>query len=92
MHGPDDYDRTQRLVVNYAYGFPDYHQARGLAGKTLSNWAVSGVTVIQRGQPMTLTDPTGGAILGFTGITSVAQLCPGATYADLLTPAPSNRA
>jgi hypothetical protein len=83
--GPADYTRPQRLVINYTYELPNYHDGNGLAGRTLSGWGLSGVTVAQQGEPMTLTDPTGGLAYGGAG-TSRAQLCPGMTYANLVTP------
>ncbi len=86
MHGEADYDRKQRLVVNYSYNLPPFRQNKGFAGKALSDWGVSGVTVIQSGQGMTLTDTTGGAILGLTS--SRAQMCPGFTYSQILTAGP----
>ena len=85
QHGPADFDRTQRLVVNYSYQLPAFHQNQGFAGRALSQWGVSGVTTVQSGQGMTLTDTTGGGIFGFT-TTSRAQMCPGFTYGQLVTP------
>lgn len=83
MHGPADYDRKQRLVVNYSYQLPGFRGGQGWAGRALSDWGVSGVTVVQSGQGMTLTDPSGNGIYGFAGVTSRAQLCPGFTYSQL---------
>ncbi|HWE53042.1 MAG TPA: TonB-dependent receptor [Bryobacteraceae bacterium] len=80
MHGLADYNRTHRLVVNYSYQLPDFHKNQGFAGRALSSWGVSGVTIVQSGLPMTLTD-TGGAILGLTTVR--AQMCPGFTYGQL---------
>ena len=81
--GPADYSRPQRLSFNYSYDAPNYHNAIGFAGNALSGWGVSGVTTIQSGQPMTLTDPLAGAAYGLG--TSRAQLCPGMTYANIET-------
>ena len=86
MHGLADYDRAQRFVVNYSYALPGFHDGKGLAGRALSDWAVSGVTVAQTGQGMTLTDPNGGGIYGFAGITARAQMCPGYSYGQLVNP------
>ncbi|HYL37008.1 MAG TPA: carboxypeptidase-like regulatory domain-containing protein [Bryobacteraceae bacterium] len=85
MHGPADFDRKQRLVVSYTYLLPAYRKGQGWAGRALSDWGVSGTTVVQSGQGLTLTDPFGGGIYGQAGVTSRAQMCPGLTYADLLT-------
>jgi hypothetical protein len=83
MHGLADYNRNHRLVINYSYQVPAFHQNQGLLGKALSDWGVSGVTIVQSGTPMTLTD-TGGAILGLSA--SRAQMCPGFTYNQILSP------
>ena len=86
MHGPADFDRAQRLVINYSYALPSFHSGQGWAGRVLSDWGVSGVTVAQSGQGMTLTDPNGAGIYGFAGVTSRAQMCPGFTYGQLVNP------
>jgi hypothetical protein len=85
MKGPSDFIRPQRLSVNYTYQFPTFHGNQGLEGRALSGWTVSGVTTIQDGEPMTLTDSHGGGAYGFAGA-SRAELCPGMTIADLVTP------
>jgi outer membrane receptor protein involved in Fe transport len=84
QYGPSDYNRPQRLVINYNYAFPKYHTDKGFVGKALSGWGLSGVTTIQSGLPITFTDTRGGAVYGFAGA-SRAQLCPGATYGDIAT-------
>jgi hypothetical protein len=50
-------------------------------------WTWSGVTTIQDGTPLTITDTRGGTVFtgGSGGPTSTAQLCPGKTYADIAT-------
>ena len=55
----------------------DHH---GLLGKVANGWAVSGVTVVQDGTPLTVTDSRGGSIFGFgpgTAVVSRAEYCPG---------------
>jgi hypothetical protein len=83
--GPADFTRPQRLVVNYTYELPNYHTNTGFVGRALSGWGVAGVTTIQSGLPMTLTDSNGGLVYGGAG-TSRAQICPGMTYANLVNP------
>ena len=83
-YGPSDFNRPQRLVVNYTYELPSFHNNRGFAGRALSGWGVSGITTIQSGLPITFTDTRGGAVYGFAGA-SRAQMCPGATYDDIPT-------
>ena len=85
QRGPADFSRPQRLVVNYTYDLPRFHQGQGFAGKALSGWGAAGVITIQSGLPMTLTDSLGGAIYGGAGV-SRAQLCPGFTYNQIVNP------
>src|SRR5262249_15630789 len=79
-----NFDRTQRLTFNYSYELPSLRRS-GLAGTFLSGWSMSGVTSIQTGTPLTLTDRSAGSVYG-RAATSTITLCPGATYADLVTP------
>lgn len=73
--GPADYDRTNRFIFNYLWELP--HPKSGFLGtKVLGGWTFSGVTTIQSGDALTLTDPSGGSIFGGAG-TSRAELCPG---------------
>jgi hypothetical protein len=82
QYGPVPYNRPQRLVVNYSYDLP-FGTHQGAAGKLLGGWNVSGVTTLQDGTPMTITDPAAGTIYGTTAA-STAQLCPGQTYSSIL--------
>ncbi len=79
QYGPVGFSRPQRLIINYAYDLP-FGRHDGAAGYLLNGWNVSGVTTIQNGTPLTITDGGGGSIFGVT--TSRAQMCPGATYAS----------
>ncbi len=71
------FDRTHRSTVNFDYQLP----ARG---RLMSGWSLTGIIIIQSGLPMTLTDPNGGSVYG-KAATSTVTLCPGATYASLIT-------
>jgi hypothetical protein len=66
------FDRTHRFTTNFDYQLP-------------SGWTLAGIVIIQSGLPMTLTDPNGGGVYGHAG-TSTVTLCPGASYASLVTP------
>ncbi len=77
-----EYDRTHRFVLNFVYRIPSLSD-RGI-GALVSGWEVAGVGTFQSGTPLTITDPTGGAVYGFVGSTT-AQFCPGATAGDVLT-------
>ena len=74
QYGPSGFNRPQRLSVNYQYNLP-FGQREGVVGKLASGWSVAGVTTVQDGTPLTITDGTGGSIYGIG--TSRAQLCPG---------------
>ena len=66
QYGRVYFDRPQRLSVNYSYDLPFGKNATGVAGKLASGWNVSGVTVVQSGNPLTFIDP-GIAGLGIPG-------------------------
>jgi Carboxypeptidase regulatory-like domain/TonB-dependent Receptor Plug Domain len=83
QYGRLDIDRQQRLAVTYDWAIPGYKES-GLL-KTISNgWRVAGVTTIQGGAPINITDSRGGSIYGFAG-TSRAQFAPGKTNGDIKT-------
>ena len=91
QYGPAYFNRPQRFIVNYSYDLP-FRMRSGALGRLTSGWSVSGVTTIQNGQPLTITDTSAGSIFGtgspeFTdqGIAR-AQMCPGKTYGDIATP------
>jgi hypothetical protein len=76
-------NRPQRLSLSYFYVLPS-PTGNPFAHAVLGDWSFSGVTTIQSGTPMTLTDATTGSIYGRSG-TGTATLCPGKTNADLAT-------
>jgi hypothetical protein len=65
----------QRLAVNYDYQLP-FGTHTGVLDKLASGWAVSGVTVVQDGTPMTILDSRGGTLYGQAG-QSTAFYAPG---------------
>ena len=77
-----DYIRPQRLIISYIYQFPTVNSGRGMEGRALSGWGVSGVTTFQSGSYITFTDANGAGAYGIT--TSGAQLCPGATVSQII--------
>jgi hypothetical protein len=74
--------------VNYVWNLPLGHQ-EGLLGKLTEGWSLSGVTVIQNGQPIDIVDSGDGGIFGISGgvagTIGRAQLCPGFTRSQILT-------
>jgi Carboxypeptidase regulatory-like domain len=73
--------RPQRLVLNYVWNLPLGHP-QGLEGRLAEGWTLSGVTTIQGGAPITITDPTLGSIFG--DAISTANFCPGMTNANVV--------
>jgi hypothetical protein len=90
--GLSDFDRPQRLVVNYVYTLPFLAQASGWKGAAFSRWEVSGITLLQSGAPFTIYDSQGGSVYGVgsgTNTPSVtASLAPGATMQSAVTTGP----
>jgi hypothetical protein len=81
QRGPASWNRPHRFILNYQYDLP-IRTYTGAKGKLLNGWAVSGITTIQSGLPLTFTDNTAGTIYGASG--GRAQLCPNMTYDDIL--------
>jgi hypothetical protein len=90
VYGPNNNYRPERFVLNYVWNIPTGHAA-GALKRVIGDWALSGVTTIQSGSFMTITDTGGSIFLGgsgapnsSTGAYSTAQMCPGFTYNQLL--------
>ncbi len=83
---PNNNYHPHRFVANYIWNvpFPEY---KGFKGQLLDGWSWSGVTTIQDGVPLTILDTGASIFYGGTGSStlSTGQLCPGMTYANLLT-------
>jgi len=77
------FDRTQRVITNFTYDLPGL-RTNGFMGRLLDGWSMSGIVIVQSGQPMSLSDRNGGSAYGFAGPATVT-LCPGATNKDLVT-------
>ncbi len=69
-YGPADLNTPHVFVANYVYDLPFFKDQRGIVGHVLGGWEISGITTVQSGQSLTLTqssDPfnsndfTGGA-------------------------------
>ena len=90
QYGPSNFNRPQRFILNYGWDLP-LGKRSGLLAKAVEGWNLSGVTTIQKGVPLTLIDTRGGTAYGNSQTTieggySRAQMCPGKTYGDLVTP------
>ncbi len=90
QYGPAWFNRPQRLIVNYSYDLPFGKDAMGIAGKLRSGWQISGVTVLQSGDPLTFIDRNTGSAYGtnqgalFLGGAGTAQFCPGMGNGNVL--------
>jgi len=80
--------RPQRLAINYGYDLP-LGRHDGLVGKVTNGWNISGVTVVQDGTPLTVTDSRGATIYGFgvsgSPVTSPAEFAAGMGNANVAT-------
>jgi len=72
-YGPASFSRNHIFVANYVYDLPFYRNQEGVAGHVLGGWELSGITVFESGNPLTITqsfDPFNsnrqGAIAGQT--------------------------
>jgi hypothetical protein len=73
--GPSDFDRTQRMVLNFSYVLPSPVRFK----KALGGWQVAGVAIAQTGTPLSVLDTSGAALYGTAN--SRASWAPGATLA-----------
>ncbi len=83
--GLSDFDRTHRLVVSYRYDLPFFKDETGAKKALLSDWALSGITILQSGAPFSVTDSGAGTAFlgaGFTPGTLTASLASGSTLAS----------
>jgi hypothetical protein len=67
-YGLASFDRRHIFTVNYVYELPFFRDQKGLTGRFLGGWQLSGITTYGSGVPLTVTttgvDPAG---LGFLG-------------------------
>src|SRR5271154_1608008 len=85
--GLSDFDRTHRLAVSYRYDLPFFKGETGAKGIALSGWAVSGITIVQSGEPFSVLDSGAGTAFlgaGFTPGTLTGSLAGGATLSSAL--------
>jgi hypothetical protein len=83
---PNNNYHPHRFVANYVWNLP-FPEYKGFKGQLLDGWSWTGVTTIQDGVPLTILDTGASIFYGGTGSStlSTGQLCPGMTYANLLT-------
>ena len=67
-YGLSDYDRKHAINFTYTYELPKFFAATSVKGMVADGWAISGVTVIQSGQPYSVVDYTGAVGSIFYGV------------------------
>jgi len=94
QYGRVSFDRPQRFVLNYSYDLPVGKGMAGIEGKLVSGWNVSGITIVQGGDPLTFIDA--GATAGAYGTNTTsyldgvntAQYCSGFNNGNILASGP----
>ena len=79
--------RPHRLVFNYSWDLP-LGKHDGVMGQIINGWNWSGVTTIQNGAPLLITDSRDGSAFvspAGSGAIALATLAPGATTASVAT-------
>jgi len=66
-YGSSDFDRTHVFTVSYLYQFPTVARAQGWVKQIVNGWGLSGITVLESGQPYSVIDYSGGAASIFWG-------------------------
>lgn len=80
-YGRTDFNREHRFVFSYVYHLPSPVRFNPVINKLLGGWALSGVTTIQSGRPLTLTGMNSLNVFGITG--DRVQLAPGCSHENL---------
>lgn len=65
--GLADFDRTHRLIINYAYHLPFFENAKGMKHAVFGGWFISGITTFQSGAPFTVLDSAAASAFGLLG-------------------------
>jgi len=88
-YGLSDFDRKHVLNFTYTYQLPKFFATTSFRGKVADGWAISGLTVIQSGQPYSIVDYSGAVGSIFygvnDGITNPVVPLSGCTPAQALT-------
>ena len=67
-YGLSDFDRKHVINFTYTYELPKFFSASSLKGRIADGWAISGLTVIQSGQPYSVVDYSGAVGSIFYGV------------------------
>jgi len=58
-YGLSDFDRKHVLNFTYLYQLPKFYELTSLRGRLADGWAISGLAIIQSGQPYSIIDFSG---------------------------------
>ncbi|MGB8911272.1 MAG: carboxypeptidase regulatory-like domain-containing protein [Candidatus Sulfotelmatobacter sp.] len=82
-YGPSTLNTPQMFIASYVYDLPFYKNQNGFTGKLLGGWEISGITSIQTGQSLSITqssDPFGAVSVptsvGGCAISATVTSCP----------------
>jgi hypothetical protein len=67
-YGLSDFDRKHVFNFTYVYQLPKFSSSSSLMSKVANGWAISGLTVLQSGQPYSVVDYTGAVGSIFYGV------------------------
>ncbi|HWO37098.1 MAG TPA: TonB-dependent receptor [Candidatus Acidoferrum sp.] len=67
-YGLSDFDRKHVMNFTYRYELPKFFSASSFKGRVADGWAISGLTVIQSGQPYSVVDYSGAVGSIFYGV------------------------
>jgi len=67
-YGLSDFDRKHVINFTYTYELPRLFSATSLKGRIADGWAISGLTVLQSGQPYSVVDYSGAVGSIFYGV------------------------
>jgi hypothetical protein len=67
-YGLSDYDRKHAINFTYTYELPKFFSESSVKGKVADGWAISGLTIIQSGQPYSVVDYSGAVGSIFYGV------------------------
>jgi hypothetical protein len=73
-YGPTDFDRTHRAVLSLVYNTTFARRLSRFAARTIGDWQVSAVGVVQSGTPITILDDSAGSVYGNYPFENRAQL------------------
>ncbi len=89
-YGLSDFDRTHVINFTYRYELPKFYGESSFAGRLADGWAISGLTVLQSGQPYSIVDYSGAVGSIYYGVNDgitnpIVPLAPGCTPKTALT-------